>query len=343
LYGGTGNDTMTGSQGNDRFVMEASSGSDTVVDFIIGSDKIVFDPSSGITSLSQLTITKVGSDARVSWAGGNSVLLQGVKASLLTSSDFQFGSAAFAATQFTSLSTGGALAGAIAGAGLVSISSSDPSFSTTHLDSVSTSGGTLFNQAFVPEALGTVVFSSPGVAVAPLAQLLAANHASLTGFGEGDAGSSSFAFHASFAGSAGLQPTELIQATAPAVQAPAPGSFGMAAIGVAIPSAEQLAALGGVSPVEGVQHNQIVSQVLADAILGGEAHGPNVDMLLSSLPGAAGEGGGAFQPGGMFHPADALAHFAAPVGLTDIGGMHGIGGDSAVSVMLVHPDAVVPA
>jgi len=77
--------------------MEASSGNDTVTDFALGTDKVAFDPSSGVTSFAQLTITKVGSDALVSWAGGNSVLLQGIKASNLTASDFQFGSASFAA------------------------------------------------------------------------------------------------------------------------------------------------------------------------------------------------------------------------------------------------------
>jgi hypothetical protein len=129
-------------------------------------------------------------------------------------------------------------------------------------------------------------------------------------------------------------PADLLQATSAPMHEQIVGMTPLAASGIAMPSAQQLAALGGAGAPEGVQHNQIVSQVLADAIIGGEAHGPNVDMLLSSLPGG----------GGMFQPGDALAsHFGAPLGYADLGGMHAFGGESAVSVTLIHPDAVAPA
>jgi hypothetical protein len=58
------------------------------------------------------------------------------------------------------------------------------------------------------------------------------------------------------------------------------------ASGVAMPSAQQLiAAMGGhaqpQNSVAGVDHSQAVSQVLADALHGGEGHGPSIDGLLS--------------------------------------------------------------
>jgi Ca2+-binding RTX toxin-like protein len=98
IYGGAGNDVMTGGQGNDSFVIEAASGNDRIVDFTIGTDKILFDASSGVSSYSQLTFTKSGSDVIVSWGTPDTLLLEGVKAKSLSASDFQFtGSAVVAA------------------------------------------------------------------------------------------------------------------------------------------------------------------------------------------------------------------------------------------------------
>jgi hypothetical protein len=132
-------------------------------------------------------------------------------------------------------------------------------------------------------------------------------------------------------------PTELLQAAPTPMHNQVVSQTPLAAQSVAMPSGAQLAALAGSGAPEGVQHNAIVSQVLADALHGGDTHAVAIDALLSALP-----GGGTFAPGNM--PSDALAnHFAAPLGHLDFGA-HGLfGADSAVSVTLAHPDAIAPA
>ena len=43
LFGGTGNDILDGGAGRDRFVFEAGSQNDVIIDFEIGQDQIVID------------------------------------------------------------------------------------------------------------------------------------------------------------------------------------------------------------------------------------------------------------------------------------------------------------
>jgi hypothetical protein len=131
-------------------------------------------------------------------------------------------------------------------------------------------------------------------------------------------------------------PTELLQAAPTPMHNQVASQTPLAAQSVAMPSGAQLAALAGSGAPEGVQHNAIVSQVLADALHGGDTHAVAIDALLSALPGSG------TSPGNM--PSDALAnHFAAPLGHLDFGA-HGLfGADSAVSVTLAHPDAIAPA
>ena len=57
--------------------------------------------------------------------------------------------------------------------------------------------------------------------------------------------------------------------------------------GVAIPSPEEFAAAGLATPPRALQHNQIVSKVLIDALQGGNGERATVDSLLSSLPTAS--------------------------------------------------------
>jgi hypothetical protein len=71
---------------------------------------------------------------------------------------------------------------------------------------------------------------------------------------------------------------------------------------VAMPSAEQMAAAGSpataahvqtVAGLNSVQHNEILSKVLADSLNGGGGHGPNVEALVNQLGGhGSGHGGG---------------------------------------------------
>ena len=97
LYGGRGNDTLTGQQGIDRFVIETNSGSDHVIDFAVGTDKVLFQAVSGIDDFTDLTLTKVGSNTVITWGTGDSLTLDGIKPSQLHASDFEFSASAAAA------------------------------------------------------------------------------------------------------------------------------------------------------------------------------------------------------------------------------------------------------
>ncbi|HEY6661952.1 MAG TPA: DUF5801 repeats-in-toxin domain-containing protein [Sphingomicrobium sp.] len=105
---------------------------------------------------------------------------------------------------------------------------------------------------------------------------------------------------------------------------------------VAMPSAHQLVALGN-GGVSAAQHNQVVSQVLADALHGGGGI-PAIEHALASLPGhGGGMGNGALE---------ALAsHNAAAVSFGDSTGFAGFtAGHSAFTMeaAMVHVDAVQP-
>ena len=88
LMGGKGKDQMTGGLGKDIFVFERS-GYDTVIDFRDGEDKIDVRRLSGADRLSDLSIWQAGDDA-VIWYKSDVMVLKGVDASDLASSDFIF-------------------------------------------------------------------------------------------------------------------------------------------------------------------------------------------------------------------------------------------------------------
>jgi Ca2+-binding RTX toxin-like protein len=66
IAGGAGNDVLTGGLGNDQFVFSSGFGSDTVTDFTVGQDKLVFvgTPTSSVTIATQggNTVVTVGTD-----------------------------------------------------------------------------------------------------------------------------------------------------------------------------------------------------------------------------------------------------------------------------------------
>lgn len=96
LYGGHGDDTLTGGLHSDRFIIGADSGDDVITDFK-SVDTILFDPSSGVDSFSDLTLTAApGNSTLISWGTDDSILVQGVKPNQLGASDFDFGSASAA-------------------------------------------------------------------------------------------------------------------------------------------------------------------------------------------------------------------------------------------------------
>jgi len=88
--------------------------------------------------------------------------------------------------------------------------------------------------------------------------------------------------------------TELLQASATPAHGSAQHATAVTAAAVAMPSAEQLVAAAGGNAAaqsqasvagESAQHTQVVGKVLADALHGGEAHGPNLDALLQAAHG----------------------------------------------------------
>jgi Ca2+-binding RTX toxin-like protein len=89
LDGGSGNDKLHGDSGQDIFVFEKGSGWDTVADFRSGQDRVDVSGLSGVKGTSDLNLTQVGEDA-VIWHGSDILVLKGVQASDLDSSDFVF-------------------------------------------------------------------------------------------------------------------------------------------------------------------------------------------------------------------------------------------------------------
>lgn len=98
LSGGAGNDTvagggaadvLTGGAGADRFVFADYEGSDRILDFQDGLDRIVIG--GGRTDgFSDLTITNSTFGAAVSWGAGTTITLNGIDASSLSAADFVF-------------------------------------------------------------------------------------------------------------------------------------------------------------------------------------------------------------------------------------------------------------
>lgn len=89
LNGGEGNDTLIGGAGSDRFILAASPGVDTIVDFQADIDRFVL---SGGLSFGQLAITQSGSNTQIGLIGSNDngaiAILSGIQASDITPSLF---------------------------------------------------------------------------------------------------------------------------------------------------------------------------------------------------------------------------------------------------------------
>jgi hypothetical protein len=135
--------------------------------------------------------------------------------------------------------------------------------------------------------------------------------------------------------------TELLHGTTVPGQGGAATDAHMMAPVVTMPSAAQLAAAlthtGSAQPlnsVAGAQHDEVVGKVLADALHGGAAQGPNVDALLNAMSHAPAAGGNL----GLETFASAGS---ASVPFTHIPGAGAFGGfHSALTVeMVMHADA----
>jgi hypothetical protein len=142
----------------------------------------------------------------------------------------------------------------------------------------------------------------------------------------------------------GAEMTELLHGSTGPAHGQAADATPVTAAAVAMPSAEQLVAAAGGNAAgqaqasvagESAQHNQVVGKVLADALNGGEGHGPNIDAVLNAIHGS-----------GPAH--DAIANFASHGGGgvsfghmafgSSFFGPHGM-----LAVEMMHTDAAPPA
>ncbi|WP_404482163.1 family 16 glycosylhydrolase [Novosphingobium sp. BL-52-GroH] len=91
LNGGAGNDVLIGGAGADTFIVTAGNGSDAIVDFASGVDKIRFG-GYGVTSFGQIqsAAKQVGADTVLHFGNGEDLILRGVKATSLVASDFSY-------------------------------------------------------------------------------------------------------------------------------------------------------------------------------------------------------------------------------------------------------------
>ena len=93
LIGGSGDDFLTGGAGIDTFIFGVGSGHDHIVDFA-RKEVIAINGVLGIDSFSDLTIVSVGGSAVISWGTGDTITVDGVRASALSAADFSFSAAA---------------------------------------------------------------------------------------------------------------------------------------------------------------------------------------------------------------------------------------------------------
>jgi len=87
IIGGAGGDTMYGNAGSDVFRFAVGSGADAIVGWEDGLDRIDISTYAGAT-FANTVITQVGGDTRVTFVGGDSVLLIGINAATITIADF---------------------------------------------------------------------------------------------------------------------------------------------------------------------------------------------------------------------------------------------------------------
>jgi hypothetical protein len=182
------------------------------------------------------------------------------------------------------------LMGALAAAGLAA---SDSLAATTLQGDLHSSVSSLATVAYHSQAFAPVALDA--ASGSPFTDLMS-SHIDVQGL----VGAQSSVLHAPTFGEAQamrLDPGHEVASQLPAqflqgTQAPAHDGGALSSVmpaGIVMPSAQQLAGLnnGGVTGI--AQHNQVVSQVLVDALHGGGGQGATIDAMINSLP----HGGGA--------------------------------------------------
>ncbi len=85
ILGSSRNDTRTGLEGSDIFVLETNQGVDTITDFELGIDKIGLGSD---LSYNSLTLNGIGNDTSINFNNQQLAILKGIDFTDLTSSDF---------------------------------------------------------------------------------------------------------------------------------------------------------------------------------------------------------------------------------------------------------------
>ncbi|KQM13772.1 hypothetical protein ASE49_11950 [Novosphingobium sp. Leaf2] len=91
LNGGAGNDVLIGGGGADTFIVNSGNGSDVIVDFASGTDKIRLG-GYGVSNFGQIQsmARQVGADTVLHFGNGEELTLRDVKATSLIASDFAY-------------------------------------------------------------------------------------------------------------------------------------------------------------------------------------------------------------------------------------------------------------
>jgi Ca2+-binding RTX toxin-like protein len=90
LEGGKGKDVLTGGIGNDVFIYGKGDGHDIITDFSCGQDKLQFTPEEGSFAELMKKAAQKGNDVVITFDEENSVILQNVQYSSLTTDSFLF-------------------------------------------------------------------------------------------------------------------------------------------------------------------------------------------------------------------------------------------------------------
>jgi serralysin len=91
IHGGAGDDRVSGGAGADVFIYQAGDGTDRILDFAVGEDKVDLTSWAGIAGFEDLTVlTAATGHAYLNFGGGDKLIFVNVAAASLSASDFLF-------------------------------------------------------------------------------------------------------------------------------------------------------------------------------------------------------------------------------------------------------------
>jgi Ca2+-binding RTX toxin-like protein len=88
LFGDLGDDNLSGGDGDDIFILRSGTGTDTITDFVPGSDRLGLTTAETGLVFPALTITQVGSNTAINLSSEVLAILIGINSSAITSNSF---------------------------------------------------------------------------------------------------------------------------------------------------------------------------------------------------------------------------------------------------------------